>query len=187
MHVASVRYLKNELAPILALGAALAVGAWLARAAVLPQVERARELSAQVSRYDSLLAVADGLPVLVSSIRDINRQLHEKLDGISFGWSDPEDLSGLLEMLIERARASDIQFVRIQPQAQKPGEGYVAHPVLLEFTCGHRPLGTFLASLESQPHVARINRLAVTARTAREMDVRVLLTMFVGSQEAPIP
>jgi len=148
---------------------------------VVPRLERAGERASAVAEYDSLLAGTGDYAALRGNLTAVNDSLENRLAMMSEGMSDADDLSGLLEMLIERARKADIRFVRVQPTGQEDGEGYTMYPVLLEFATDYVSLGRFVADLESQPHVARVERLALVAERGRELNVKLLVSVFLKS------
>jgi hypothetical protein len=56
--------------------------------------------------------------------------------------------------------------------------------VLLEFVSTYEALGRFVAALESQPHLSRIDRLAVNARDTQGVEVKLLVTVFLREEQA---
>jgi len=185
MRAAIVRYVENERVPLLVLAAAV----WLAAAAVghwaLPLAVRARATATEVAQYDSLLAQAGSAELLRRRLSSTNDSLRAILASESGGMARASDLSGMLEMIIERARTADIGFVSVKPQPRVRAGALESYPVLLEFDCAYQPLGRFVAGLEAQPHIARIERLALTARSARSIEVKMLLSVFLQETEQP--
>ncbi|MBD3242767.1 MAG: type 4a pilus biogenesis protein PilO [Chitinivibrionales bacterium] len=181
MFAAFARYLRNEALFLLVAGAVVWGSAVLLREVGLPRLLHGRAMAASVAQYDSLLAGTGDYAALRSRLQATSDSLQQRYDAMTSGLGDAQDLSGLLEMLIAWAKAADIRFVRVQPQEQSEMGGYTTFPVLLEFASPYNALGRFVAGLESQPHVVRIERLAVNAKDPHEIEVKLLVTLFLRS------
>lgn len=185
MRAAIVRYVESERVPLIALAAAV----WVAAAALghwaLPQMVQARATVSEVAQYDSVLAEAGSADLLRRRLVSTNDSLHAILAAATGGMARASDLSGMLQMIIERARAAGVGFVSVKPQPRVRDGTLESYPVLLEFDCAYQPLVRFVSGLEAQPHIARVDRLALTARSARSIDVKMLLSVFLHEPETP--
>ncbi len=182
MHTTIVRILREELGSLLALAIVVWLGALAVERFMVPQTASAYERARAVTEYDSLLAETGDYAALRGKLETVNDSLDNRLALLSAGMSDANDLSALLEMLIDRAKKADIRFVRVQPTGQEEVEGYTMYPVVLEFSTGYAALGRFVAGLEAQPHVARVERLAISAKSAGEVRVVLLVAVFLKSK-----
>jgi Tfp pilus assembly protein PilO len=81
-------------------------------------------------------------------------------------------------LLIARAGAADIRFVKMLPQQEVVHGDRIEFPVVLETTASYHSLGRFVSSLEKLPAVLRIERLAITAQKS-DLDVKILITCFL--------
>lgn len=187
MFASFARYLRNEALFLLVAGAVLWGSAVLLGRAGLPRLLHGRATAATVAQYDSLLAGTGDYAALRNRLQSTSDSLQQRYDAMTSGLGDATDLSGLLEMLIAWAKAADIRFVRVQPQEQTEMAGYTVFPVLLEFTAPYNALGRFVAGLESQPHVVRIERLAVNASDPHKVEVRLLVALFLRSPNKAAP
>ncbi len=181
MYAAIVRFLTNERIPLLVLGCVLWGAAALLNGPGARIYRQATTVGQSVAQYDSLLAVAGGHVVLREQLAETNDSLQSMLERLSGGMARASDLSGLLESLIGKAKGCGIPFVGVKPQTSEQSDG--ACPVLLEFACTYTALGKFVAALESQPHLTRVERLAVSAHDSRSVDVKLLVTVFLKEDE----
>lgn len=187
MHSATLRTLIEERVPVGLLAVALWLCATLGVVWGVPQARRNAELRSSVAEYDTVLATSGGHTILIERLTLAEDSLNATLERMSGGMARASDLSGLLQMLIERARAADIGFVNVRPQAQGKDDAAGAYPVLLEFTTSYHSLGRFVAGIEAQPNLARIERMAVSAQSARALEARLLLTVLLqpGAEGQP--
>jgi Tfp pilus assembly protein PilO len=128
---------------------------------------------------EETLSSHDNFARIRDELRDIHEKLSAKLAVISSGMGNPQDLSALLQMLIDRAKAADIRFVKMQPQSESTHADYIQYPVLLEMETTYHSLGQFVVALESMPHVVKIDRLAITAGSSGKIDAKLLVTCFL--------
>jgi Tfp pilus assembly protein PilO len=184
MYTAIVRKLVEERIPLGLLAVVVWASAMLFQAWGVGRIDRVAQLRGSVAEYDSLLAQAGGYALLIERLTRANDTLKVSLEKLSGGMARASDLSGLLQMLIERARTAEVGFVNVRPQAPEKGDSVESYPVLLEFTTSYASLGRFVAGIESQPNLARIERMAVSARSAHVLEVRLLVTVFLQPEEA---
>jgi Tfp pilus assembly protein PilO len=91
----------------------------------------------------------------------------------------PKDLSGVLQMIIERANAADIKFVKMQPLADTKTGMPANYPMVLELTASYNSYGRFIAALETQPSTVRVDRIAITAQKNNMLEIRTLITCSI--------
>lgn len=178
-----IKLIRHERIPLLVLGVCVWAGIFALRSVAQPHMERAARVRKTITEYDSVLAESGEYAVLRERLKEINDSLRVIRDGVSGGMPRSSDVSGILEMLIARARAADIGFVSIKPQQDSRKDAPAEYPVLLEFSSTYAALGKFIAGLESQPHIARIERLGVSARSSRVVEVRMLVAMSLEQSE----
>jgi len=184
MQHARIRQLAGERVPLLVLGAALWGAAALLQGPAAAWYRSAVTIEHTIEQYNSLLAESGNHAVLRDQLAATNDSLHAVLKQLSGGMARASDLSGLLETLINKTKESGISFVSVKPQ--NAGDAGAACPVMLEFSSTYGSLGRFTALLESQPHLYRVDRLAVNAGKAGSVDVRMMVTVFLDEgRETP--
>lgn len=90
------------------------------------------------------------------------------------------DLSSILQLLISRAKESDIRFVKMLPETDSKASPN-SYPVVLEMNTSYHSLGRFIASLESLPHIFLIQRLAINSEK-NDINVRMLVSCVLAQQ-----
>jgi Tfp pilus assembly protein PilO len=94
-------------------------------------------------------------------------------------FDDRKDLPSVLRMLIEKANAADIAFVKMQPRSETAPDKAGPYPVVLEMTASYHSLGRFVSSLEEAPHLVHIDRIALTVGPKAMLDIKIQLTCFL--------
>jgi Tfp pilus assembly protein PilO len=82
-------------------------------------------------------------------------------------------------MIIERANAADIKFVKMQPLADTKTGTPTNYPMVLELTASYNSYGRFIAALETQPSTVRVDRIAITAQKNTMLEIRTLITCSI--------
>jgi Tfp pilus assembly protein PilO len=95
-------------------------------------------------------------------------------------FEETKDLPGALRMIIEKANAAGIQFVKMQPRSEGGAGKAGAYPVILEMNASYNSLGHFISLLEAAPQMLRIERLAVTVGNKATLDIKLQLTCFLN-------
>jgi len=149
-----------------------------------PYWKELNKTRSELKQYTSLISSSGGYDKIKTEILQKNVQLKRKVEKLSSGVSDSRDLSSLLEMLIGKASAADIQFVKMQPQPEEKKEDMLLYPVVLEITTTYHALGRFVSSLETLPHLIRINRLAINANKSGKLNVKILVTCYLQPEDA---
>ena len=174
------RVIDKELIPSLVLVLSLFLCTVLVRYAVIPNVKRSVIVGGELSRYKALIQGDEKYNKLKNEIRDKQKALEKKHIELTQGLADPHDLSGLLQMIFDKAWGAEIRFDKTVPQQEVKGKDYIHYPVLLEMTTTFNSLGKFISSLENIPQIVRVNRVAISARDDENIHVRVLITCFLS-------
>jgi Tfp pilus assembly protein PilO len=95
-------------------------------------------------------------------------------------FEETKDLPGALRMIIEKANAADIQFVKMQPRSEGGAGKAGAYPVMLEMNASYHSLGRFISLMEAAPHMLRIERIAVIVGKNAMLDIKLQLTCFLN-------
>jgi Tfp pilus assembly protein PilO len=85
-------------------------------------------------------------------------------------------------MIIAKANAADIKFVKMQPQAETKSGTSTIYPMVLELTATYYSYGRFIAALEMQPSIVQVDRIAITAQKNGSLDIRTLITCFIQTK-----
>jgi Tfp pilus assembly protein PilO len=184
MYLKTFRRFGGEIIPFCAVSGAVLLSLALVRYAVAPQWQRYGALTAEVSHMKSLVSDKNRYQAIKTRLLDKQQLLARTCARIAPGASGlaAADLSGLMQLLISRAREADIRFVKMLPQPESQRQGMVDFPVILEMTTSYQSLGRFVSSLEELPQTIRVERLALTARK-NALDVRILVTCFLNKAE----
>lgn len=179
MHTRIGQRITRETIPLLALGSCLLAALVLVVHVCLPQLQQLVTVRRTYQRREGTLSSQGDFAQIRGELQDVRRELSAKLEAISSGMGNPQDLSALLQMLIDRAKAADIRFVKMQPQSESTHADYTQYPVLLEMETTYHSLGQFVVALESMPHMVKIDRLAITAGKSGKIDAKLLVTCFL--------
>ena len=148
---------------------------------VVPKWNAVQEKKAQISHYKVYLSTQNGPALLRKEIEEKNVRLESVVSALSSGL-DNSSISSILEILIAKASAADIRFVKIQPQTQAPGSR--AYPVVLEMNTMYNSLGRLIASLETLPQLLRVERLAIETLPQGKISARCLVTCILSEKGA---
>ena len=174
------RAIDKELVPSLVLVLSLFLCTVLVRYAVIPTMKHSVVLGSELSRYRTLIQGDEKYNKLKNEIRDKQKALEEKHIELTQGLADPHDLSGLLQMIFDKAWEAEIRFDKTVPQKETKGKDYIHYPVLLEMATTFNRLGKFISSLENIPQIVTVNRVAITAKDDENIHCRVLITCFLS-------
>ncbi len=94
--------------------------------------------------------------------------------------ADTLDMNGLLSFLIDQAHVSGIEFVKMLPQVSESSKPTVGYPIVLEMNVPYNALGSFVASLERNQLLLRIDRVAILEAKSQTVSARMLVTCFAG-------
>ena len=184
MHPQTFRRCAGEIIPLAVVSCAALLSLALVRYALMPQWQAYRAADAEVSHVKTLVSDKDRYGAIRARLLGKQRQLAQAYGRLAPAQSGPAagDLSGLLQLLIARARDADIRFVKMLPQQETRRQSQGEYPVILEMTTAYHSLGRFVSSLEELPRFFRVERLAITAQK-NGLDVRILVTCFLAKTE----
>jgi Tfp pilus assembly protein PilO len=184
MHVQGLRRLTGELIPLAVFSCAVLLSLVLARYALVPQWQGYRAAAAEISHFKTLVSDKNRYGAIRARLLGKQQQLDRAYERLAPMQSGPaaDDRSGLLQLLIARAREADIRFVKMLPQQETRRQAQIEYPVILEMTTAYHSLGRFVSSLEDLPRLFRVERLAVTVQKS-SLDVRILVTCFLAKTE----
>ena len=174
------RAIDKELIPSIVLVLSIFLCTILLRYAIIPNIEHSVVLGDELTRYKALTQGDDKYNKLKDEIRDKQKALEKKHTELTKGLADPHDLSGLLQMIFDKAWEAEIRFDKTVPEKEVKGKDYIHYPVLLEMTTTYNRLGKFISSLENIPQIVRVNRVGITAKDDENIHCRVLITCFLS-------
>ena len=183
MYAIIKRAIDKELIPSVSLVLSLFICTALLHYILIPNIRQSIVLREELSRYKSLIRGDEKYDKLKTEIREKQKELEKKHTELTRGLADPHDLSGLLQMIFDKAWQVEIRFDKTVPQKEIKGKDYIHYPVLLEMTTTYNQLGKFISSLENIPQIVRVNRVAVMAKDDEKILSRVLITCFLGLQK----
>lgn len=181
MHTTFIDRLEREAVPIALLAAGLFVlstglrfgpGRW-------PDVAARR---AEAERYRMLIENSGNYRELRTRIEEKQHALEARLDTLTAGLRDAQDLSGLLQMIFDKAFEAGLRIDRTEPQGEEEGKDFIKYPVIIEASTTYHRLGAFVSSLERMPQVIRVERLSL-ASSKNNVDARLLVTCFVSKED----
>jgi hypothetical protein len=118
MHAQFIRRLAGEIIPVAVFSGAVLLSVCLARFWLAPLREGCRAVNAEASHVRTLVSDKDRYGAIRARLLDKQRQL-----AAAYGRLAPQqplpgaaDLSGLLQLLIAKAKDADIRFVKMLPQ-----------------------------------------------------------------------
>jgi Tfp pilus assembly protein PilO len=154
----------------------------LATYIMVPKWQELQKVKLKLNKYNSLISSENGLAQIKSEIEKKNILLNEKLDKISGILSNSQDLSGYIELLIDKAKVNDIRFVKMQPQSEIKNQDFTFYPILLEMSTTYNALGHFISSLEKLPHYFKVERISIDSGESGKIDVKLMVTSIVPSR-----
>lgn len=167
--------------PLAVLTLAFCLFTMVVRYAIVPGWQRNTSIRNEVRNYKTLIQGDNEYNALKNTLREKQRLLEKKHTDLTQGLADPHDLSGLLQMIFDKAWEADIRFDKTVPQPEVQGTDYIHYPVQLEMTTSYTSLGKFIASLERIPQIVRVERIALTAQSDGLLYVRILITCYLSS------
>jgi Tfp pilus assembly protein PilO len=176
MHADNHRHLSGTTAAVLIFSFAMLITLALIRFIVKPHYESFFDNHDRLVEMKIKLQGHIGADALKTRLMAQQDSLVEKYDSLSRHFGEMKDLPGVLRMLIEKANAADIQFVKMQPYSERAAAKAASYPIVLELTASYHSLGRFISSLESVPHMVHVDRLAITAIRNSMLDIRIQLS-----------
>jgi Tfp pilus assembly protein PilO len=181
MHNDHYRRLSRSAAPLLAFSCAMFLCLALVYFIALPQWASFSRCAGRLNYLEDVLSEKSGAAALKSRFLDLQDSLKSASASLSLEFGETRDLPGILRLLIAKANAADIRFVRMQPQTETALGATVTYPIILELTTTYHSLGRFISSIESMPHLVRVDRLALIAGRNTTVEARILVTCFFHS------
>ena len=176
MHTEDHRFISGATAAVLIFSFAMLFSLILIRHMVKPQLESFFAHHDRLTEIKKALREQTGPDAVKSRLLAIQDSLVGKNEALSRHFGEMKDLPGALRMLIEKANAADIQFVKMQPYSEHAAGKEGSYPIVLEMTASYHSLGRFISSLEEIPHMVHVDRLAITAIRKAMLDIRIQLT-----------
>jgi Tfp pilus assembly protein PilO len=159
------------------------ISAALATYVMVPKWQELQKIKLQLNKYSTLISSENGLAQIKNEIEKKNKLLDEKLEKISGILSNSQDLSGYIELLIDKAKVSDIRFVKMQPQPEIKNQDFTFYPISLEISTTYNALGHFISSLEKLPHFFKVERIAIESGESGKIDVKLMVTSIIPTRE----
>lgn len=146
---------------------------------IVPRFNELRSKADQLDHYKSFVSSETGYSHLKNEIQGRISSLKSRIKLHSATQEEVTDVSSYYEILINKAKISDISFVKMQPQKESANQDFTLIPVILEFNTTYHALGSFLSSLEKMPHLFRIDRLAMDAKSEGKLDVKLMINCLI--------
>ncbi len=174
------RTIEKEYIPLAMFIASLCICSVLMLYVFLPLWQESAINKRELVMYQSLIEGTSEYEQLKNEIRDKQKLLEEKHTELTQGMADPHDLSGLLQMIFDKAWAADIRFDKTLPQKESRGRDYIYYPVNLEMTTTYNNFGSFIASLERLPQIVRVDRTEIKSLPGETITAKMLITCFLS-------
>jgi Pilus assembly protein, PilO. len=152
------------------------------RYGMMPRWEALTANRAVLERFKDSILKENGKASLIQQLTYDRDSLTIKNQNLMGEIGGTHDLSGVLQMIIAKANAADIKFVKMQPQAEIKAGTSMNYPIILECTASYYSYGRFIAALETRPSVMRVDRIAMTAQKNGLLDIRTLVTCFIQTK-----
>ncbi len=179
MHSEIIKKLKREAIVLTVFSIAIFLTALILRHLIVPAYLEFKRGQLELKNYLTMISSENGYQAIKNEIMEKNLLMQNRVDTIAGITNDSRDLSSFLELLISKAKASDIRFVKMQPQPEIRNEDFQFFPVLLEVSTTYHALGQFLSSLEKLPYMFRVDRLALEALSESSIDSKILITCLI--------
>ncbi|MFW5775210.1 MAG: type 4a pilus biogenesis protein PilO [Chitinivibrionales bacterium] len=105
--------------------------------------------------------------------------LQKRLNTLTSGFSDPKDLSALLQTIFDKAWKYNLKFDRTEPQTEKKEGLYTHYPIIFDLKADYTSLAGFVSELERLPHMFHVDRLAIAASKRGDVQAKLLITCFL--------
>jgi|GEM_PF-1890739 len=174
------RILEKEFIPVAACVFAVFIFTTLGKYTVIPAWRERVLLRSEVAKYRKLISGDSKYNELKKIIRKKHAQLEQKHTSLTQGLADPRDLSGLLQMIFDKAWEAGIRFDKTIPEQEIKDKDYIHYPIVLEMTTTFNRMGQFTSLLEQIPQIVRVERVSLIARDTEAVSARMLITCFVS-------
>jgi Tfp pilus assembly protein PilO len=176
------KYINALAVPVLVFSCSAMVSVLLMRYCMAPQWEALTAHKAVLASFKNSISMDNGNALLRKQLTEERESLKIKYRDLEKETGGSQDLSGVLEMIIVKANAADIKFVKMQPQAETKSGPSTVYPMILELMATYYSYGRFIAALESQPSAVRVDRVAITAQKNGLLEIRTLVTCFIQAK-----
>ncbi len=105
--------------------------------------------------------------------------LENRLNTLTSGFSDPKDLSALLQTIFDKAWKYGLKFEKTEPQTEKKEGLYTYYPIVFDLVSDYKSLAGFVSELERLPHMFHVRRVAVSASKNGKIKAKLLITCFL--------
>lgn len=154
----------------------------LVRYAAAPQWAALAKNNAALAHLKYSISAENGGASIAKRLIDKRDSLGIKFHDLRLEVGETKDLPGVLQMIIAKANAADIQFVKMQPQTETSAGPAAAYPIILEMSASYNSLGRFVSAIEAMPYVIRVDRIAITAQHNELLEIRILVTCFIQNK-----
>jgi len=182
MYAQTGKRIINEAFTIFIACASLCICTAALRFVVIPGLNDMNGKKVRIEYFNRYIKAGEGNRKLQHEMDGKNALLRDKLFKLA-GSTNVASISEMLELLINKAGAADIRFVKMQPQTQPVQGSQPAYPVILEMNTTYHSLGRFVASLETLPHIVKIRRLGIETLSEGRVQVRILVDCYVPEKE----
>lgn len=180
MHVDILKIAKQESFAIFILCTTIFLFSASLKYVALPNILDYLNNKQLTSSFKVRISSEDGIASLKSDILKVNEQLEKRITGPD---SASRELSGILDMLIKKAKASEIKFVKIQPLQETTQGDFILYPVILEMNAPFNALGRFVASLESTPDKVKLDKISIDNGNDERVSAKIQVTCFLQTKE----
>ncbi|MGB7566823.1 MAG: type 4a pilus biogenesis protein PilO [Chitinivibrionales bacterium] len=181
MHLEN-RHVNALLAPVLVFSCSALVSLLIMRYSTMPQWEALTARGAVLASFKNSVFQNNDNALLRKQLLEEKDSLKIKYHDLAREIGGSHDLSGVLQMIIAKANGADIAFVKMQPEAETRSGTTTIYPLILECSATYNAYGKFIAALETQPSVVRVDRIAITARKNELLEIRTLVTCFIQAK-----
>ena len=184
MRFAFIQRLTREILPLCVVSGAVFLSSLGARYAV-KSWRGFHEKRARVVYYKNEIFKDDAPSYLAETITREHEALERKIDTLTLGLIESDDLSGLVELLFHKADSVGIDGApEMDPQDRIVTEDYIVYPIRLALSAPFPEITAYIASLESIPHIVKVKRIAVTASTRGLIDTKLLIHCLFSRTDA---
>jgi Tfp pilus assembly protein PilO len=125
------------------------------------------------------LAEADKWPRMANAVKHKNEKIKTEIAQLVFNKGQDSQVSKILALLSETAKAYDVRILTFKPQAIKAYPRHVELPIQLEMTTHFHALGEFITALETASAVIKLERLQMAAKEMASNRLHVQMTAVV--------
>lgn len=172
--------IKREAKIFFLLGTAIFISVVLVRFLIIPQVNLLQSSLSQYKKVNNFISSETGYSRIINEIRKKNMLLEKRVSVMSGlpAESTPE-LSSYLEVVINKAKAFDIRFAKMEPKPEAQNRDFSLHPFVFDFITSYHSLGQFTSAIEKLPQMYMINRVYIEAIRGGKITVKMMITCYI--------